>query len=99
MVVWRKRENLFCPKQKKVWPRWRKNRSISIPKVICRNSCKAFRRVAPFTKSCRKPDPSTTNGLWSRRFGKESFSEKVAAEVKNKRRRRQPKKRCSRSAG
>ena len=46
-------------------------------------------------KSFPKPDLSTTNDLWSKRSGKESFSEKVAAEAKNKRRRLRPKKRWS----
>ncbi len=62
---------------------------------VCRNYCKAFRRGAPFMKSFPKPDLSTTNDLWCKRSGKESFSEKVAVEAKNKRRRRRPKKRWS----
>src|SRR5882724_3980463 len=80
MAVWRRRENLFWPRRNKIWPSWRKNRSISIPRVICRNCCKAFRRGAPFMKSFPKPDLSTTNDLWCKRSGKESFSEKVAVE-------------------
>jgi len=77
----------------KIWPSSPRNRSISIPKGICRNCCKAFRRGAPFMKSFRRPDLNMTNDSSSRQSGRESFSEKVTVEARSRRRQRRQRKR------